>query len=130
MKQFKSITPIGWGNAKAIPVKVIDPAVDFYTRVLGFTLVTKDRMTAVLTREDVEIGLIAKDDHDPKSAGSFYIGVNDLDTLRSEFQGKGAKPGAIEYQHHEGKKYRLFFLRECDMMDVHDGYCFCFGQPA
>ena len=33
-------------------------------------------------------------------------------------------------QEHDGKSYRLFFVRECDMLESHDGYCFCFGQPA
>jgi catechol 2,3-dioxygenase-like lactoylglutathione lyase family enzyme len=128
--QFKSISPIGKGDTNAIPVKDIDPAVTFYTEVLGFSLVTKDVRSAVLGRDDVKVGLVAKIDHDPKRAGSFYFDVAELETLRHEFESKGGKPGAIEIQKHEGKNYRLFFLRECDMMEIHDGYCFCFGQPA
>ncbi len=65
-----------------------------------------------------------------RSGRSFYIDVADIETLRREFEAKGGKPGAPEIQRYQGKDYRLFFLRECDIMDLHDGYCFCFGQPA
>lgn len=130
MKQFKTLSPIGDEDTNAVPVKEIGRAIGFYTQVLGFSLVKKDQKSAVLRRDDVQIGLVAKDDHDPKRAGSFYFGVVDVETLRREFQGKGGKPGATEIQEYEGKNYRLFFLRECDMMESHDGYCFCFGQPA
>jgi catechol 2,3-dioxygenase-like lactoylglutathione lyase family enzyme len=130
MKQLKAISPIGNGDTNAIPVKDIDPAIRFYTEVLGFAPVTRDVRSAVLRRDDVQIGLVAKTDHDPMRAGSFYFDVADVEILRREFQGNGAKPGVTQIQQYEGKNYRLFFLRECDMMEVHDGYCFCFGQPA
>ena len=130
MKQFKTISPIGDGDTNAVPVKDIASAIRFYTQTLGFLLVTKDEQSAVLKRDDVQIRLVAKADHDPKRAGSFYFNVADVETLRCEFEGKGGKPGATEIQKYEGKNYRLFFIRECDMMEVHDGYCFCFGQPA
>jgi catechol 2,3-dioxygenase-like lactoylglutathione lyase family enzyme len=130
MKQFKTVSPIGYGDTMAVPVKDLDPAITFYTQVLGFSLVTKDQRSAVLKRDDVQIGLVARDDHDPGQAGSFYFGVSDVDALRRELESKGGKPGAIQIQEHEGKNYRLFFLRECDMLESHDGYCFCFGQPA
>ena len=93
MKQFKTISPIEDGDTDAVPVKAIGPAIEFYTQVLGFSLVTKDQRSAVLKRDDVQVGLVAKDDHDPKSAGSFYFGVSDVESLRGEFQGKGASQG-------------------------------------
>lgn len=130
MKQFKSVSPIGNGDTNTVPVKDIGPAISFYTQVLGFSLVVQDAQSAVLKRDDAQIGLVAKGDHDPARAGSFYFDVSDVEALRREFQGKGGKPGATEIQEYEGKNYRLFFLRECDMMESHDGYCFCFGQPA
>src|SRR5437588_288862 len=125
MKQFKTISPIGEGDTKAVPVKDLGPAIKFYTQVLGIALVTKEQRSAVLNRDDIQIGLVAKDDHDPGRAGSFYFGVSDVEALRCELESKGGKPGAIEIQQHEGKNYRLFFLRECDIMESHDGYCFC-----
>lgn len=130
MKQLKSVSPIGSGNTNAIPVREIGRAVGFYTRVLEFSPVFQDLKSAALKRDDVEIGLVAREGHDPRRAGSFYFDVVDLEALRLELQGNGGKPGAIGIQEHQGKRYRLFFLRECDMMESHDGYCFCFGHPA
>ena len=130
MKQFKSISPISNEDTCAVPVRDINPAIDFYRKVLGFSLITKGRTSAVLKRDDVQIGLIAKADHEPARAGSFYFDVADVETLRRELQAKGGTPGAVKIQEYEGKNYRVFFLRECDMMEFHDGYCFCFGQPA
>ena len=130
MKQFKAISAIGDDDPNAIPVKDIGPAIKFYTEVLGFAVVTKELRSAVLRRDDVQIGLVAKTDHNPKRAGSFYFDVADIESLRRELESKGGKPGAPEIQEYEKKHYRLFFLRECDMMETHDGYCFCFGQPA
>lgn len=130
MKQFKSVAPIGKDDPAAIPVKEIGRAAEFYTSVLGFTLIKEDEKTATLKRDDVQVGLVAREDHDPRRADSFYFDVTDLESLRLELQGKGGKPGAIGIQTHAGKRYRLFFLRECDMREIHDGYCFCFGQPA
>ena len=130
MKQLKTFSPIGDGDTNAVPVKCIDPAVDFYVKVLGFSLITKSLKSAVLQRDDVQVGLIAHADHNPATAGAFYCDVVDVEILRRELQGKGGKPGAIQIQQYQGKLYRLFFLRECDMMGSHDGYCYCFGQPV
>jgi len=130
MRQFKSVSPIGSGDINAIPVRDIAPAVEFYTRVLGFSTVIQDAKSASLKRDDVQIGLVVQAGHDPRRAGSFYFDVADPVALHLELQGNGGKPGAMGMQDHQGKRYRLFFLRECDMIESHDGYCFCFGQPA
>lgn len=130
MSQFKSISPIGEGEPNAVPVKDLAIAIDFLTRVLGFQLVAQQATSALLSRDEVQMGLVTKADHQPSQAGSFYFSVADVEALRAEFIGKGAKPGAVHVQTHEGKRYRLFFVRECDMLEVHNGYCFCFGQPA
>jgi catechol 2,3-dioxygenase-like lactoylglutathione lyase family enzyme len=130
MTRFKAVYPISNEDTKALPVKELGPAIAFYKNVLGFSVVASDSATGVLKRDDVQIGLIRKPDHDPLQAGSCYFDVSDVEALRRELEGNGAKPGAIEIQEHEGKNYRLFFVRECDMMESHDGYCFCVGQPA
>jgi predicted enzyme related to lactoylglutathione lyase len=127
---FKAVYPISNEDTNALPVKEIRPAVEFYTNVLGFSLVASDATTATLKRDAAQIGLIRQADHDPLQAGSCYFEVNDVDALRQELAAKGAQPGAIHIQQHGGKNYRLFFVRECDMMESHDGYCFCFGQRA
>ena len=103
----------------------LEPHVDFYTQVLGFTLAKRDEQSAVLERDGVRIELVLKADHDPKASGSCYFNVSDVDALRQEFLNAGGKPGAIEVQAYEGKNFRLFFVKE-----GYDDYCFCFGQPA
>ena len=50
---FKAAGPIGDTDTDALPVKEIGPAVGYYTQCLGFSLVSKDRTTAVLKRDDV-----------------------------------------------------------------------------
>lgn len=130
MSQFKAVYPISNEDTNALPVRVIHRAVAFYETVLGFSLVSSDSETALLQRDGARIGLIRTPDHDPFTAGSCYFDVADVEALRREVEDKGAKAGPIHIQEHGGKNYRLFFVRECDMLDVHDGYCFCFGQPA
>jgi catechol 2,3-dioxygenase-like lactoylglutathione lyase family enzyme len=130
MKQLNSISPIGDGDAKAVPVKNLSLGVSFYTSVLGFALVRTSEDAAVVRRDEVQISLVLKKTHDPATAGSFYIDVADLESLRQEFMSRGAKPGAIEIQSHNGQQHRVFFLRECDIWKVHNGYCWCFGQLA
>jgi lactoylglutathione lyase len=130
MTTFKGVYPISDEDTSALPVKEIAPAVAFYEKVLGFSVVASDQAKAVLQRDEARIGLIRDPNHDPATAGSCYIEVDDVQALRGELQANGAKPGSIEVQQHNGKRFRVFFVRECDMMDVHDGYCFCFGQPV
>src|SRR5207253_1591710 len=100
---FKGVYPIGDTDTNALPVKEIGPAVGYYTQVLGFSLVTKDRESAVLKRDDVEIGLAANG-QDPEQA-SCYFAVSDVETLRRELDAKGIQPGDVHVQEHEGKRY-------------------------
>lgn len=125
MKQFKTVSPISGEDTNALPVQDLGPAATFYQTVLGFSAVSSDPTTAVLRRDDVQIGLIRKSDHKPAEAGSCYFGVVDVDALHRELQGKGGELGEIRIDEWGGKHYRVFFLREAQ-----DGYCFCFGQPA
>jgi predicted enzyme related to lactoylglutathione lyase len=119
------VYPIGDTDPSALPVKAIGPAAEFYQKVLGFSVITSDPTSAVLGRDQVQIGLIRKEDHDPGQAGSCYFDVSDVDAVRQELEKNGGNPGPCGVQVHEGKHYRAFFLREDE-----DGYCFCIGQPA
>src|SRR5262245_31286981 len=96
---FKGVFPIGETDTNALPVKEIGPAVGYYTQVLGFSLVERDRTTAVLTRDAVRIGL-AVNGRDPEQA-SCYFAVSDVDVLWSELDAKGIQPGIIDVQEHE-----------------------------
>lgn len=117
---FRAVGPIGDTDVDALPVKHVDPAVGFYTRCLGFTLVSKDSTTARLRRDDVEIGLAANG-RDPDQA-SCWFSVSDVDALWREYDEHGAGPGVIDEQTYDGRPYRVFFAREPF------GVCFCFTQ--
>jgi hypothetical protein len=90
--------------------------------VLGFALVEKDRTSAVLKRDEVQIGL-AVNGRDPEQA-SCYFAVIDVEALRRELDARGIEPGDVAVQEHEGKTFRVFFAKEPY------GVCFCFGEPA
>lgn len=122
---FKGAYPISGEDLTALPVKEIGPAIEFYRTVLGFTVVKSDERTAILQRDSAQIGLLKKPDHKPEEAGSFVIGVTDLDAIHKELDGRGLDLGTIRIDEWDGKKYRVFFLREGT-----NGYCFCFTQPA
>lgn len=125
MTRFEGAYPISGEDLSALPVKAIGPAVEFYRSVLGFTVLASDESTASLQRDDVRIGLVADPDHNPGEAGSFAIGVADLDAVRAELDGRGLDLGAVRFDEWGGKRFRVFFLRESE-----NGYCYCFTQPA
>ena len=60
MKQLKTISPIGNEDVNAVPVQQISLAIRFYTQTLGFLVVTEVERSAVLKRDDVQIGLVAQ----------------------------------------------------------------------
>ncbi|MSR58006.1 MAG: glyoxalase/bleomycin resistance/extradiol dioxygenase family protein [Planctomycetaceae bacterium] len=123
MKQFKGVYPISDDDLSALPVKEIGPAVEFYTTVLRFSVVASDEATATLQRDDARLGLVRKPDHKPETAGSCAFAVADLDAMRAELDGRGLDLGGIRIDEWNGKKYRVFFLREAE-----NGYCYCFNQ--
>ena len=61
----------------------------------------------------------------PEEAGSCAFAVTDLDTMRAELDGRGLDLGTIRIDEWDGKKYRVFFLREAE-----NGYCYCFSQQV
>jgi lactoylglutathione lyase len=119
---FQGVFPIGDTDTNALPVKEVGPAVGYYTQVLGFSTVGKDRTTALLERDGVRIGL-AVNGKDPEQA-SCYFAVSDVEALRRELDARGIEPTEVRVQEHEGKRYRVCFAKEPY------GVCFCFGQPA
>src|SRR5262245_59574432 len=125
MKQFKGVYPISGEDLNALPVKEIGPAVEFYKTVLAFSIVASDKTTATLQRDDARLGLVRKPDHKPGEAGSCAFDVADLDAMRAELDGRGLDLGAIRIDEWDGKKYRVFFLREAE-----NGYCYCFSQQV
>jgi hypothetical protein len=123
MKQFKGVYPISGEDLSALPVTEIGPAVEFYKTVLRFSVVASDEATATIQRDDARLGLVCKPDHKPERAGSCAIAVADLDMMRAELDGRGLDVSGIRFDEWNGKKYRVFFLREAE-----NGYCYCFNQ--
>jgi lactoylglutathione lyase len=125
MTTFKGVYPISGEDLSALPVKEIGPAVEFYKRVLGFSVVATDETTATLQRDGARLGLVRKPGHKPGEAGSCAFAVADLDAMHKELDGRGLDLGDIRVDEWDGKKYRVFFLREAE-----NGYCYCFSQPV
>jgi hypothetical protein len=119
---FEAVGPIGETDVNALPVKEIGPAVGYDTHCLGFTLVSRNRTTAVLRRDNVQIGL-AVNGRDPEQA-SCWFSVGDVAALWREYEEKGIGPGIIDEQEFDGEPYRIFFAKEPY------GVCFCFTQPV
>src|SRR5438034_11818995 len=117
---FKGVHPIGDTNTDALPIRSLGPAIGYYTQVLGFTVVSKEKDRALLQRDEATIGL-AVNGQDPEQA-SCYFNVSDVEALRQELEGKGIEPSPLRVDDHGGKKYRVFFAQEPY------GVCFCFGQ--
>jgi len=117
---FSGAYPIGNTDMSNLPVKHLGPAIGYYTRVLGFTLVSKTEKSAALRRGQAQIGL-AENGQDPEQA-SCYFAVSDIEALHRELEGAGIEPSAIRVDEHEGKQYRVCFAREPY------GVCFCFGK--
>jgi lactoylglutathione lyase len=121
MPRLLSVGPISGEDTNALPVKEIVPAVAFYQSVLRFAVVRQDASAAVLSRDDVRIGLVRDPAHDPAKAGSIAFKVDDLDALHAELKATGADVGVFGTDEWGGRKHRTFFLREAE-----NGYCYCF----
>lgn len=125
MARLKTVCGISNENINALPVKDLGPAIGYYESILGFTAMGRDESSAILTRDEVRIGLVLQADHDPSRAGSLAFEVDDLDALHRELQASRGRPGEFGLDQWGGKKYRTFFVREDE-----NGYCYCFFQPA
>ena len=119
---FTGAFPIGDTDVQNLPVKTLGPAIGYYTRVLGFTVVEKTDRAATLRRGDAQIGL-AVNGKDPDQA-SCYFAVSDVAALRDELSRAGIEPSAIRREEHGGRQLLIFFAQEPY------GVCFCFGSPV
>ena len=92
MTKLKSVSPISNENTSALPVKELGPAIAYYESVMGFSVVSREAITATLRRDGAQIGLVIKSDHQPHEAGSLAFAVDDLDALHRELSERGGKP--------------------------------------
>ena len=125
MPKLIAVYPISNEDTTALPVKVLDQAIAFYQNVLRFSVVRRDSATATIARDDVQLGLTVRTDHDPARAGSVALEVDDLDAMRRELQNSGGRPGEFGLSNWGGRSHRTFFVREDD-----NGYCYCFYHPV
>ena len=58
---FKGVHPIGDTDTTALPVRSIGPAIGYYTQVLGFSVVSKEKERAVLQRDEATIAHLEED---------------------------------------------------------------------
>jgi catechol 2,3-dioxygenase-like lactoylglutathione lyase family enzyme len=119
MARLKAVFPVSDEDTNALPVRDLGPAIAFYETVLGFSAVSRDASTAVLTRDGVRFGLVCQGDHEPGRAGSLAFEVDDLDAMHRELEARGGNPGEFGIDEWGGKRHRTFFLREQE-----NGYCF------
>lgn len=119
-----AVSPVSDEDTQALPVKALEPAINFYQSVLGFSVIHRAATIAMLSRDGVEIGLMVRRDHDPRRAGSLAFKIDDLETMHREMEQSGGRPGEFGTDEWGGQSHRNFFLREDE-----DGYCYCFYQP-
>src|SRR6478735_4757192 len=109
MAKLQSVYAGAGEDTKALPVRDLGPAIKFYQTVLGFSVVSQDATTAVVRRDDVQLGLVPKLDHEPGKAGSVGFAVDDLEAMHAELEASGGKPGQFGVDEWGGKKHRTFF---------------------
>jgi predicted cupin superfamily sugar epimerase/catechol 2,3-dioxygenase-like lactoylglutathione lyase family enzyme len=112
-------------DAMNLPVADVDTALPFYERVLGFRVVSRSdgpQKSAVLTRDDVRMGLV-ESGGDPTQDGCAFH-VKELDALLAEFNanGLGKDASAIDIERHGDAAWRVFYVV------APDGLCYWFGE--
>jgi catechol 2,3-dioxygenase-like lactoylglutathione lyase family enzyme len=113
------------GDKMNLPVKDLAAALPFYETVLGFRVASRSvtpHNSAVLTRDQVEIGL-AENGGDPTQDGCAFH-VKGLAELFAEFQASGLKKELSEFdvEEHGGVSWKVFYVV------APDGLCYWFGE--
>lgn len=113
------------GNPMQLPVPDLASAIPFYELVLGFRLQSRGHdslPSAVLTRDQVQIGLV-ENGRDPSQDGCAFH-VRGIDALFAEFKANGLQkddPG-FDIERRDGVAWRVFYVI------APDGLCFWFGE--
>jgi predicted enzyme related to lactoylglutathione lyase len=121
---FKSVFPMPGSDPKNLPVRDLESSIAFYQESMGFKVESRKEAphkSARLRRDQVEIGL-AENGGAPEQA-SCYLFATDVELAYQEFEEKGCNMTTIKSSSHDGRFYRVFFLR------APDGLCYCIGQP-
>ena len=110
---FQSITPL-------IPAgSNLSEALVFYTRSLGFSIIWKDKLMAMIQRDGIVFNLVVNDNQEWANNTSFSIGVSDLEALYEEYRQIPAKVGPLELKPWGRREFHLI---------VPSGICFQFYE--
>ena len=121
---YKAIFPIGDTDPHNMPVANLAQSIKYY-EALGFQTKTQTQSphpSAVITRDDVEIGLTVNGG-DPEQA-SCYIAVDNVELARQELLDQQAHVTELRLDRQGDSTYRVFFLRD------DEGLCFCLGSKV
>jgi catechol 2,3-dioxygenase-like lactoylglutathione lyase family enzyme len=113
------------GDKMNLPVRNLAAALPFYESVLGFRVLSRSdspHKSAVLTRDQVEIGL-AENGGDPSQDGCAFH-VTGLAALFAEFRANGLQkePSEFGIEKHGGVAWKVFYVV------APDGLCYWFGE--
>ncbi len=108
----------------------LDAALDFFTRVLGFTVPYQMENYAYLALDSAGLRLLAERTATPvareHARTTVYIDVRDVDALYAELQARLAKLSAEDVQPPVNQDYGM---RELSVR-MPDGHWLTFGQPV
>lgn len=113
---FTSVMP-------SIPVAALAPAISFYVKTLGFSLVFQNGDAfAIVARNGVELGLLSAVAHDvTPGSGKCYVKVEGIDHLYTIYCNRG-----VTVRHK--LKVETYGMKEFQIADP-DGNEINFGQP-
>ncbi|KMQ64684.1 glyoxalase [Chryseobacterium angstadtii] len=116
---FTALRPILW-------TENIDETIEFYTRILGFTLMGRndDWQWASLCKDEVQI-MLSQNEYEKKSGigftGSFYFNVDNVDELWEDLKTKAKVCYEIETFDWEMREFAIY---------DNNGYLLQFGQSV
>lgn len=110
------------GDHMNLPVENLDSSLPFYENVIGFRVVSRGDKSAVLARDEVQIGL-AENGGDPSQDGCAFH-VKGLDALFAEFKTNGLQKELSDFSTEErgGNAFKVFYVV------APDGLCYWFGE--
>ena len=104
-----------------LPVEDLKAALPFYETTMGFRVISVADNSAVLGRDDVQIGL-AENGGDPTQDGCFFE-VDNVEAAFSELKSNGlAAEANFAVQNYGTDTFKIFFVV------APDGLCYCLGE--
>ena len=108
----------------------IKPSIDFYTKVLDFTLADDDELkdpAFVFLRRAGDLLVLSSYGHGPVARSVVMVLTEDVDPLFGKFLGRGLRPAKPESPVHQGPTNQTWGTREF-YVDDPDGNTLAFTQ--